>query len=121
MSISSSLSAPLHSLPVSLPNILPSLLVIAANPQSLDCFMANFGPEPHKKHGYPGHPEIELSILRLYRVTKNPKHLEFARYLLSERGVTRSDLGDTRYFIWEAKERGDDGVPETMDRLDDTA
>lgn len=83
--------------------------------------MNNFGPEPHKKHGYPGHPEIELSILRLYRVTKNPKHLEFARYLLSERGVTRKDLGDTRYFMWEAKERGDDGVPETMDRLDDTA
>lgn len=83
--------------------------------------MANFGPEPEKKHGYPGHPEIELAILRLYRVTQNPKHLEFAHYLLSERGVTRDDLGGTRYFMWEAKERGDEGVPETMDSIEDTA
>jgi DUF1680 family protein len=83
--------------------------------------MNNFGPEPSKKHGYPGHPEIELAILRLYQVTKDPRHLQFAKYLLSERGVTRPDLDNQRYFTWEAKQRDDEGVPETMDRLDDTA
>jgi len=83
--------------------------------------MANFGPEPEKKHGYPGHPEIELAILRLYRVTQNPKHLEFAHYLLNERGVTRDDLDKSRYYVWEAKQRGDEGVPGTMDSLEDTA
>jgi DUF1680 family protein len=83
--------------------------------------MANFGPEPEKKHGYPGHPEIELAILRLYRVTQNPKHLEFAHYLLSERGVTREDLDNSRYYAWEAKQRNDEAVPGTMDNLADTA
>jgi len=83
--------------------------------------MDNFGPEPTKKHGYPGHPEIELAILRLYQVTKDERHLNFAHYLLSERGVTRPDLGDERYYVWEAKQRDDEGVPATMDSLDDTA
>jgi DUF1680 family protein len=83
--------------------------------------MNNFGPEPSKKHGYPGHPEIELAILRLYQVTRDSRHLDFAKYLLSERGVTRPDLDNQRYFTWEAKQRDDEGVPETMDRLDDTA
>lgn len=94
---------------------------LAADHQSLDCFMDNFGPEPTKKHGYPGHPEIELAILRLYQVTKDKRHLNFAHYLLSERGVTRPDLGDERYYVWEAKQRDDEGVPATMDSLDDTA
>ena len=83
--------------------------------------MDNFGPEPTKKHGYPGHPEIELAILRLYQVTQDERHLNFAHYLLSERGVTRPDLGDERYYVWEAKQRDDEGVPATMDSLDDTA
>jgi DUF1680 family protein len=89
--------------------------------QSLECFMNHFGPEDDKKHGYPGHPEIELAILRLYQVTKDEKHLEFARYLLAERGVTRDDLGNQRYYTWEAEQRKDEVYPATMDNLDDTA
>lgn len=98
-----------------------SASLATADPQSLDCFMDNFGPEPTKKHGYPGHPEIELAILRLYQATKDERHLNFAHYLLSERGVTRPDLDNERYYVWEAKQRDDEGVPGTMDSLDDTA
>lgn len=83
--------------------------------------MNHFGPEPNKKHGYPGHPEIELAILRLYQVTKDKRHYDFAHYLLSERGVTRSDLDDQRYYVWEAKQRDDGVYPATMDDIGDTA
>lgn len=83
--------------------------------------MRHFGPEADKKHGYPGHPEIELAILRLYQVTQDPRHLDFARYLLSERGVTREDLGNKRYYVWEAEQREDEVLPSTMDNLGDTA
>lgn len=83
--------------------------------------MNHFGPESDKKHGYPGHPEIELAILRLYQATKDQRHLDFARYLLSERGVTRSDLDEKRYYVWEAEQRQDGVYPHTMDDLNDTA
>lgn len=89
--------------------------------QSLECFMKHFGPEPDKKHGYPGHPEIELAILRLYEVTQDPRHLDFAQYLLAERGVTRSDLDNQRYYVWEAEQRKDEVYPATMDNITDTA
>ncbi|WP_210498112.1 beta-L-arabinofuranosidase domain-containing protein, partial [Pantoea ananatis] len=34
-----------------------------------------FGPEEHQLHGYPGHPEIELALMRLYEVTQQPRYL----------------------------------------------
>lgn len=44
------------------------------------------GPEDGKLHGYPGHEEIELALVRLYRVTGNQKHLALAKYFIDERG-----------------------------------
>ena len=44
------------------------------------------GPEEGKIHGYPGHPEIELALMRLYRVTGDPKHLRLASYFIDQRG-----------------------------------
>ncbi len=35
-----------------------------------DLIDATFGGEPKKKHGYCGHPEIELALVKLYHVTK---------------------------------------------------
>ncbi|ORY29330.1 hypothetical protein BCR39DRAFT_559136 [Naematelia encephala] len=71
----------------------------------IDCFIAQFGPDPSKLHGYPGHPELELAVLRLYSLTKDQKHLDFARYLLSARGVKREDQNGETYFVAEAKRR----------------
>lgn len=45
-----------------------------------------FGPQPEKKHGYPGHEVIELALVRLYGITKNEKHLALAKYFIDERG-----------------------------------
>jgi len=44
------------------------------------------GPEDGKLHGYPGHPVIEMALMRLYAVTGNPKHLNLARYFVDQRG-----------------------------------
>src|SRR3954462_3016821 len=35
-----------------------------------------FGPAPEKKPGYPGHPELELALVRLYHVTGEERYLQ---------------------------------------------
>ena len=67
-----------------------------------------FGPKDDQKHGYPGHPEIELALLRLHHRTKDPSHLALARYFLTERGNPRGVNADTHYFEAERVARGDD-------------
>lgn len=86
----------------------------------MDCFIKSIGPGTDQLHGYPGHPEFELALLRLYGATGHSRFLEFARYLLSERGQKRDDLGGDSYFEWEAKERRHDLViPRTLDSIHD--
>lgn len=44
------------------------------------------GPEEGKIHGYPGHPEIELALVRLYEATGEKRYLKLSEYFLLERG-----------------------------------
>ncbi len=44
-----------------------------------------FGPPP-KRLGYPGHPEIELALIKLWRATGNPRYFELARFFVENRG-----------------------------------
>lgn len=67
---------------------------------------STFGPSKDQKHGYPGHPEIELALLRLYSVTGHDDAYELARYFIEERGNPRGQDG-MNYFDWEEKQRGD--------------
>ena len=60
------------------------------------------GPEEGKLHAYPGHPVIEMALMRLYDVTKDPKHLRLAEYFVNERG--QSPL----YFEQETQRNGND-------------
>ncbi len=53
-----------------------------------------------KAEGYPGHPEIELALMRLYDVTKEKKYLELAAHFINVRGV------DADFFKKEAETRG---------------
>jgi hypothetical protein len=48
-----------------------------------------------KKIGYPGHEEIELALVDLYRITQDDKHLELAKFFISQRGQRHSR------FKWE--------------------
>lgn len=45
---------------------------------------ARFGPG--KKMGYPGHPEIELALVRLADATGNKKYFELSRFFVESRG-----------------------------------
>jgi len=62
-----------------------------------------FGPGPNQKHGYPGHQEIEIALIKLYRLTGEKKHLDLATYFINERGNQ-----PPHYFDVEARARGDD-------------
>lgn len=46
-----------------------------------------FGPAEEQIHGYPGHPEIELALMRLYEVTGKDRYLQLANYFVEERGA----------------------------------
>ena len=56
-----------------------------------------FGPDEGQIHGYPGHQEIELALIRLYHVTGEKKYLETAKYFIDTRGVGEN------YFLEEEK------------------
>ncbi|KAJ4035746.1 hypothetical protein NW761_014061 [Fusarium oxysporum] len=64
-----------------------------------------FGPDENQLHGYPGHPEIELALFRLYQTTGNKDAYDLSRYFLEERGNHKGQDGQ-HYFEWESKQRG---------------
>ncbi len=45
-----------------------------------------FGEGEGKNHGYDGHEEIEIGLLRLYHLTKKEAYYELARFFLLQRG-----------------------------------
>lgn len=53
-----------------------------------------------KAPGFPGHPEVELALVRLYGATGEARYLELARHFIDVRGV------DSEYFRKESEGRG---------------
>jgi hypothetical protein len=70
--------------------------------RAVDHIIDTFGREPGKLRGYDAHEEIELALVKLYRVTGDPRHLKLATYFIDERGQMPS------YYDEEARRRGDD-------------
>ena len=60
-----------------------------------------FGTGKGQKRGYPGHPELELALMRLFRATGRKRYLDLAAYFVNERGRY------PYYFDIEAQARGD--------------
>ena len=56
-----------------------------------DHMMSVFGPG--KRDWVPGHEEIELALVKLYRTTGERKYLDFAHWLLEERGHGHGSMG----------------------------
>jgi DUF1680 family protein len=68
----------------------------------VDHIAETFGHGEDKKSGYGGRQGIELALSRLYRVTRDEKHLDLAAYFIDERGR------HPHYFDMEAVTRGDE-------------
>lgn len=51
----------------------------------------------NKAEGYPGHPEVELALMRMYSCTGNKKYYELAKRFVDVRGV------DSDYFVKESQ------------------
>ncbi len=52
-----------------------------------------------KNEGYPGHPEVELALMKMYRVTGNEHCLELAEHFINTRGT------DAHFYEKEAEKR----------------
>ncbi|MCS6861127.1 MAG: glycoside hydrolase family 127 protein, partial [Abditibacteriales bacterium] len=65
-----------------------------------------FGDAPGKRMGYPGHPELELALIKLWRVTGEKRYFDLARFFVDKRGSkffarehnTPLDRYDGRYW-----------------------
>lgn len=75
-----------------------TILEVAVKLANLVC--STFGPLPEQKHGYPGHQEIELALVKLYILTEDDVYLREAKYFLDVRGT-----GDN-IFLKEQRAKG---------------
>ena len=80
-----------------------ALLKIAVRFADLICTV--FGAGANQCHGYPGHQEIELALIKLYRATGKADYLHLAEYFLTQRGREPNylleglrNLADARIF-----------------------
>lgn len=60
-----------------------------------DCIYNTFGP--NKRLGVPGHPEIEMALVELFRVTHKEKYLSLAEFFINNRG--KGLIGGSVYHI----------------------
>ncbi|WHY21580.1 glycoside hydrolase family 127 protein [Paenibacillus sp. G2S3] len=64
-----------------------------------------FGPEEGKIRGYDGHQEIELALVKLYRLTGEERYLKLSSFFINERGQQPNflkeqwnNLGNINFF-----------------------
>ncbi|MBK8975232.1 MAG: glycoside hydrolase family 127 protein [Planctomycetes bacterium] len=69
------------------------LLEVAIRNADLVCRV--FGPRPGQRIDVPGHEEIEIGLVKLYRATGDAKYLEQAKFFIDMRG--RADLRSALY------------------------
>lgn len=65
-----------------------------------DLICDTFGAQEGKIHGYPGHQEVEIGLIKLYQVTGERRYLEQAKYFIDARGVGEN------YFLKELNRPG---------------
>jgi len=64
-----------------------NLLNVAIREANLLC--QTFGPGTNQLHLWPGHEIVEMGLVRLYRITHDPRYLDLARYFIDVRGSHR--------------------------------
>lgn len=69
----------------------------------VDYLFTVFGPDENQLHGYPGHQEIELALVKLYRIVPKKEYLALLNYFVEQRGYN-----DTEFYDQQIKARGFD-------------
>lgn len=59
-----------------------------------------FSKKPGQLLGYPGHPEVELALMRLYEVTKDERYTQLCQFFIEQRGQK------PHYYDIEYEKRG---------------
>ncbi|WP_138296574.1 MULTISPECIES: beta-L-arabinofuranosidase domain-containing protein [unclassified Clostridium] len=67
-----------------------------------------FGPGEGQRRGYPGHQEIELALVKLYRTTGKKEYLDLAKFFIDERGR------EPYYFDLERQQLPDEHFPNSQ-------
>lgn len=63
--------------------------------KNADLLVRTFGPE--KLRAYPGHQEVKIGLVKLFRATGNEDYLNLAQYFLDQRGKGYETSGNTRH------------------------
>lgn len=67
-----------------------------------DLIDERYGPKEGQERGYPGHPEIELALVKLYEASGEKRYLELSKFFVEERGQQ-----PPHFFDEEAIKRGE--------------
>jgi len=70
-----------------------------------------FGPRAGQLRGYPGHPQIELALVKLYRHTGRREYFKLAKFFIDQRGTRPHYFDKESKALGEAPERGIAGEP----------
>lgn len=80
--------------------------------KNADLLCRTFGPKPNQMHGYPGHQEIEVGLIKLYAIVDDMRYLDLARYFIGIRGTKPN------YFLLEMAEKTGPGIFPEMEDYD---
>jgi uncharacterized protein len=81
----------------------PRLLAVAT--KLADLLDQTFGPGPEQTQAYPGHPELELALVKLARASGEQRYRDLAEFFVRERGRS------AHYFVAEAERRNEQVLP----------
>ncbi len=70
--------------------------------RSANMLIQTFGPG--KREIWPGHPVIEMGLVKLYRATSDRRYLDLAKFMLDSRGPQSSEKGAGNPYV-EANQR----------------
>lgn len=71
--------------------------------KAIDHITEVIGKAEGKLAGYPGHPEIELALMKLYRITGEEAYINLCKFFIEERGRRNPH----HFFDEESKKRGE--------------
>ena len=80
--------------------------------KNADLVASTFGPNARKDA--PGHEEVELALVKLYRATGDVKYLNLAKFFLDERGVhgnVSEDYTDPSWKLYNDRPYRQDDIP----------